>query len=373
VEVAWRREAEALKKVRSLNHHHLVCLVAAFKRSGTHFIALEWAEGGNLREFWKMRDATGKELDKDEVLQYLQQLLGLTDALKTLHRLELFPRKSTAEEVTEQLNVPTSVSRATIQHPESSTDPLNGRNMRHGDLKPENILNFGKEAACLGRLKISDLGLAKEHDDKTKVRMDTTKTVHGTIRYEAPEVHKLINKEKGRSRRYDTWSMGCIIFESVIWLLYGQKGLVAFWENEASIEAPKRDSLYFATDGYPPTSAHVSEYVSSWMEHMIQEQKQENSGQSSPMIEDLLTLVQDKLLVVDLSERGRIYADDLHAEMQKIFQNANRDSAYVFSGRRLQIPHVLRKVTHDDVLATAPTSGQRLEIPTSRDPKVSYV
>jgi len=37
---------------------------------------------GNLREFWKMRDATGKELDKDEVLQYLQQLLGLTDALE---------------------------------------------------------------------------------------------------------------------------------------------------------------------------------------------------------------------------------------------------------------------------------------------------
>lgn len=231
------------------------------------------------------------------------------------------------------------------------------RNMRHGDLKPENILNFGNKGT-LGTLKISDLGLAKEHDEKTAMRMDTTKTIHGTIRYEAPEVHKLINHERARSRRYDTWSMGCIIFESIIWLLYGKGGLNKFWKNEESIISPKKDSLYFTTIGHPPTAARLSDVISDWMKKIMQQEDQERQG-SRTMIKDLLLLVKDKLLVVNLEPNAgstRIYANTLYDEMEAIYNEALKNPKYLFSGTRRPIPTNTRQVykTHGSSIHLAP-------------------
>jgi serine/threonine protein kinase len=106
---------------------------------------------------------------------------------------------------------------------------------RHGDLKPENILCVTKLAPLKGRvnipqLKISDLGLAKRDMVATEMRPPTSQTCT-TTRYEPPEVMKSTPVPLappmgglpmgrlpmgGRPRRYDMWSVGCVILETVV-------------------------------------------------------------------------------------------------------------------------------------------------------------
>jgi serine/threonine protein kinase len=159
------------------------------------------------------------------------------------------------------------------------------------------VLHFSNDSDWLGTLKIADLGLAKSHNVETVLRAQATKTKHGTIRYEAPQA--IIAKGTARSRLYDIWSMGCIVLESVIWFLYGFDGLEAFWKNELDITDRSNNSLYFTTENPYHTTAKMSDVVSSWINHILKEDDKYRQGSSS-LIHDLLTLVQDKLLVVAL-------------------------------------------------------------------------
>ncbi|KAK7709694.1 hypothetical protein SLS57_008599 [Botryosphaeria dothidea] len=120
-------------------------------------------------------------------------------------------------------------------------------NWRHGDLKPDNILRFVDSTTAersLGTLKIADLGLAKLHDVDTNLRAEPTSQRCGTLKYEPPEA--LYPHRSPRSRRYDIWSMGCIILESIIWLLYGYDGLEVF--NGEMIDDPNRETIFYRVD-----------------------------------------------------------------------------------------------------------------------------
>jgi serine/threonine protein kinase len=342
---AWKLEAEALYGIRPLKNPHLVRIITAFKRGDDHFIVLEWAEGGNLKEFWEKHSAPETRLSEDhQIRSYLLQIRGLTHALNHLHTNKL-------------IRTMTGTTNAGDTSGGSLAAPKNaqgGTHMRHGDLKPENVLNFAKDSTELGTLKIADLGLAKVHYVETAQRVQSTKTKFGTIRYEPPQVS--IAKNKPRSRLYDIWSMGCIIFESVIWLLYGyDDGLKPFWNYEETIENKSRDSLYFTTES--ATKAKISETVDNLMTFILEEDKR-YSGGSPSMISDLLKLVRDKLLVVDLppddqkdppqlptrsSNGKRTHSDELLPAMQEIVKKAE-NSTYLASAkhRRLKIPPLLQ-------------------------------
>ncbi|CCF42997.1 TOL [Colletotrichum higginsianum] len=74
------------------------------------------------------------------------------------------------------------------------------------------------------------MGLAKRHSFATQERPKPTTTNSATILYEAPEAKTSLGK-KARSRQYDIWSMGCIITEWMIWILYGNTELKRFYNH----------------------------------------------------------------------------------------------------------------------------------------------
>jgi len=336
VERAWELEAEALDGIRPLKSDHLVRLITAFKRGDEHYIVLEWAQGGNLKQFWEERGSPNQALNEDEIRAYLVQLRGLSGALNQLHTDKLF-RHMTG--IASASNTSKGLLTAT-NGLSSASQPQRGSHVRHGDLKPDNVLNFARSPKTLGILKIADLGLAKEHLDPTGRRTQATKANFGTTHYEPPQV--IIASHVPRSRLYDIWSMGCIIFESVIWMLYGREGLEMFWKQKVVYKS--KDSLYFTTNS-TNTNATLSNVVSSLISFILDSEREKSKGSPS-MVHDLLVLVRDGLLVVDLPRDNedprlgggrRIRSDRLHSEMQRIVKQAER-STYLNSAKRGRLP-----------------------------------
>ncbi|KAL2875628.1 hypothetical protein SGCOL_009248 [Colletotrichum sp. CLE4] len=253
IEKNYEDERKALSEITDLRHNHIIQRIAAIERGEKRYFMFQWADGGNLREFWKEQNRP--TLTSDLVKQAITQLWGLADALHALHNYK------------------------------------DQGNYRHGDLKPENILRF-KDKTCVGILKIADMGLAKHHNDATAVRKKATSAKYGTVRYEPPEV--VTNRlDKARSRLYDIWSMGCIMLECMIWLMYGCKALDNFDDSLND----GYDSSFFKikeVDGAPVAEVHPT--VVKWMDLMAADRQ---CGKDSAL-GDLLDLVRNRLLVVPL-------------------------------------------------------------------------
>lgn len=134
----WQREVQANKDIAMCNHSNIIRFILAITRDDERYLMFEWADGGNLRQFWlSHRPCLTRNLVKDIMFQ----LHGLADALKELH----------------------------------------SKNYRHGDLKPENILRVktpGHNASTLnvGTLKLCDMGLTKHHSLDTQLREAQTDT-----------------------------------------------------------------------------------------------------------------------------------------------------------------------------------------------------
>ena len=159
----WEAEAKALDEISGLNHDNIISRVAAFTKGRNRYFMFEWADEGNLRDFWQKLPLPS--LNAELVKEVLAQLHGLASALHVLHN-------------------------------------YNGNgSYRHGDLKPENILRFSNKTA-LGKLKIADMGLARHHRLATGLRPHRTDTRYGTARYEPPEALTALPNE-ARSRLYD--------------------------------------------------------------------------------------------------------------------------------------------------------------------------
>lgn len=278
---------------------HAVRFVTAFRRANEreddwdHFLVLEWADNGNIRELWE-RESQPK-LTASLVKEVITQLLGLAEALKAIH----YP-----------------------------SNPVENSNILHGDLKPENILSF-KTDGLLGTLKLGDWGLARERNWATKLHVAKSSLPGGTVRYEPPESGTgiIINGQPVfcRSRLHDTWAMGCIVFEFLVWLLGGSQKLnefhsrllhkrqndAAFWESVGS----NSSNMLSTIDG-----ADISPLVREEMTAMARNLRQGEQG-VSPALVDLLELVRERLLIVPLPLH---FADlDLQKEDDKARPNPN--------------------------------------------------
>jgi serine/threonine protein kinase len=417
VETAWESEAMALGQISELHHPHLIRRIAAFKHGQTHYIMFEWANGGNLREVWAENRTEHRNLNGDRIMEFLEQLRGLAGALCALHntnpkiktglprstksrtnkridsmidnRSDAFPPASV---VTTQNNadaIPTINVGVTddgnenVDHDhDHDIDAESGsssatEHWRHGDLKPENILKFG--STWLGTLKIADLGLAKRHEKDTILRIAPTDTRYTTLHYEAPEA---ITSTEPRSRRYDIWSMGCIILESIIWLLYGYDVLNTFYQEDKHINDPSTETLYFIASRSQRT-AEVSYIASSWMEHILKEDPECNKP-AGTALGDLLKLVQNKLLVVPLDEtlgQCRTDASTLYQELGSIWTKAMNESSYLFTGTsRADLPSPNPSIQRKrDLLSTSAAPGylhrpsETSRSATARKPLVSFI
>ncbi|KAI0103824.1 hypothetical protein GGR51DRAFT_523569 [Nemania sp. FL0031] len=342
VDKEWEKEARALKDINDLDHGHIIRCLAAIRKGRSRYFMFPLANS-NLTEFWK---ETREQIPSPTLIkESIHQIYQLSGALYCLHNFE---RRSPEQAGDTPSNAP-SVSLTLEGRPIEQADEASTSNIRHGDLKPDNILRFlsgDNNSKSVGMLKIADMGLAKHHLFLTQDRSVATETKYGTALYEPPEARGK-NLKVARSRLYDIWSMGCIIFEFIIWLLYGYDMIDSLHK-----ELEKAGFQYFEHDREgSSTKARVHPIVKRWMQHIKMECKTDSA------IKDLLDLVEKKLLIVDLPPRRpsaangnlrvgalfekpdtnddsrsyRATAEVLRDSLHSILLKAENDKAYIFT------------------------------------------
>lgn len=286
---SWEKEARILQQMNQLNHPHIVRFHTAFRLGEpgeeSHFLMLEWANGGNLWDLWKSFQRP--RLTAELVKATLEQILGLAEAINTAH------------------------------YPES----FSNLNFRHGDLKPENILWFKDDDSSggIGTLKIGDWGLAKLHNNFTMLRSKQTTTGGGTRAYEPPEAAKVSGASLGvpeslkqkRSRLYDIWAMGCITLEFLIWLMYGKDQLRQFRTSLSGGNSENTRFYEMKLNRDRRNEASVHRVAVLWMDHMGQDPI---CAPGTTALGNLLELIRTQLLVVKLPQRlgsSRDMSDDI--------------------------------------------------------------
>lgn len=259
--MAWNKEVKIHHEIAQMNHPHIIDFICAIHgviidRGPEHLLLFRWADQGNLNSFWK--SYPNPRVSASLVQEIMIQFQGLAEALYKLHT----PRKKGS--------------------------------YRHSDTKPDNILSFSTpgrmssdEHPDIGTLKLSDLGLAKYHVEATGYRHQTS-AKYTTHRYQAPEA--VTDEDGARSTRYDIWSIGCVMLEFVIWLLYGNDTLK--WFNVQI--TTKSNGSWFMKKGQ---TAKLHDTVAQTMNFMLESDPECQDGTA---VGELIRLVRERLLVVHL-------------------------------------------------------------------------
>lgn len=152
---------------------------------------------------------------------------------------------------------------------------------------------------------ITDVGLAKQHNKATRERRDLTFSTAATITHAAPELG--IDPNAPRSRRFDIWSMGCILLEFTIWLLYGPQKLKEFSDClEGSFYTLQTETKDSRTQGqqllspkYQPEKriAKIHPEVDAWISY-IKEKDWRYSDNTT--IQRLVDLIATRLLKIEV-------------------------------------------------------------------------
>ena len=195
-----------------------------------------------------------------------------------------------------------------------------------GDIKPENFLIFTRdsneqELLAPGILVLADVGIAKFHNEQTFTRRqngDPTINKSGTRRYEPPEMERQEGQIRILSRKVDTWSMGCVPLELVIWLLRGNQGQNRFNQDLLEKE-PQIDRFWHLNRLKCPRPHPV---VKRWIKELLR-----SVGKPSAL-KDLLVLVEERLLVGP--EKSRADCEQTRFELLKIEQKCLVDPSYLW-------------------------------------------
>lgn len=231
----WEAGSRSANEVWHLHHPHIVNPLAAISIESRRIFMYEWASGGNLREYWER--VRKPELSQGLVLQVMIQLQGLADALCQLHH----------------------------------------SNKRHGNLKPENIMR-SQGPSIVGTLMLGDFGFANHHERNHRPTGDE------------------VSLDGSQSFRADVWAMGCIMFEFMIWLLYGWDDLLYFHSS-----ANENYGVYYEV--WPTTGRpRLSRVVRKWIQAMEDDLMCNDANGTA--LGDLLQCIHQNMLVVDVNERG---------------------------------------------------------------------
>lgn len=155
-----KQREKCLKEVRlleSLDHPNIIKYLDSFIEGNQLFIAIEWAERGDLKKLIKKCIAEDLSIDERRIWEYLYQI---GSALKHMQE----------------------------------------KRIMHRDLKPANIFIVSD-----GNVKLGDLGLGRFMSSQTIEAFSRV----GTPLYMSPEVLK----GNGYDWKSDVWSLGCVIYE----------------------------------------------------------------------------------------------------------------------------------------------------------------
>jgi serine/threonine protein kinase len=143
--------------LQSLDHPNIIRYLDSFIDNNDLYIAVEWAEKGDLKYIVKRAIQEDSHLEESKIWDYISQMAG---ALAHMH----------------------------------------SKRIMHRDLKPANIFIDSD-----GNLKLGDLGLGRAMSSQT---LEAYSRV-GTPLYMSPEVLD----GNGYDTKSDVWSLGCIAYE----------------------------------------------------------------------------------------------------------------------------------------------------------------
>lgn len=284
----YEKELTNLDRIQELHNQHLIKHLAICDQIPC--IIFPWANGHDLGFFWSSNSTCERT---SELFSWaMEQLCGLAAGLSALHGESM--------------------------------------NCRHGDLKPSNILHFTENGSPRGLLKIADLGVSKIHDKPTIVRaelhMGVTMTTASTEVYKGPEAYMPKKCLKPRSRTYDCWSMGCIILEFVVWLLYDFDAVANFEKHR---DDPHGSHCYYSpkrtyseenevTECWQMTDRHHS--VNKAIDSLRKDERCKGSAMGK-----LVDLVDEKLIQVD--PEARLHGGELYQSIREILNECKSSNA----------------------------------------------
>ncbi|KUI68531.1 putative serine/threonine-protein kinase tsuA [Cytospora mali] len=289
-EVGFQKEVEAWRRCAGIHgHDHLIKILAVWRQKNAWNLLQPWADG-NLWDYWEERNSANRDLGLTTWI--LDQLLGLAEALRQIHR-----RRTGDLEVR-----------------------LWGI---HGDIKPHNILWFKEstpESNPMGRLVICDFGFTSFH---TKASISKVQPEGHSPTYQAPEY----GAESGISQAYDFWSLGCVYLEFITWYLLGYEDVKYTFANQRTDDDKAK---FFPGDKFfnqdEEGKAFVKDSVYKWIWHL------RSLAHCSELFHDLLDLVEKKLLVTNAQER-QLNCQDLVRRLSKLQRDCEaRGVAYAVGG-----------------------------------------
>lgn len=194
----------------------------SFKKGEKAFIMLEYADQGSLLDFFNRNELP---LERHELCGLWWSLSNLLFGLEHIHGLEQDPRNS---------------GYGTIR-------------CVHQDLKPGNIFVFRKGDSTDYRyqFKIGDFGMSSVALVKTMNKSARNPAEPSTKMYGAPELTTryaaLEDIDYGTLWEMDIWSFGCVLFECLVWMTCGSRGLSAFFrmrQNETDADPRHKSQGY---------------------------------------------------------------------------------------------------------------------------------
>lgn len=208
-EIKFQKEVDILNRLGGLVDKHLISLLTTFTLNDKHHMIFPYAPY-DLSRFWEIKvgPLEGSPASQEGMMWIASQVVGLTHALDLIHN----PR----------------------------SDDLYGR---HGDIKPENILWFQCDNDPLGILVLTDFGLASFNRANSRSNIPNV-DIAVTPEYRPPECDI---KDALISRRYDIWTLGCLLLEMVAWILGGKEEQTRFRVLRTTIDSASgiSSSIFF--------------------------------------------------------------------------------------------------------------------------------
>jgi serine/threonine protein kinase len=190
---------------QTLRHPNIVRIDEVAGHDSVHYIAMEFVEGGNLRDFLHIR---GGRVERGEgIRMMLEALNGLAYAL--------------------------------------------GQGVTHRDLKLTNLL-----ASTQGTIKLVDFGLATLHRDEVRAE-----EAHGQRTVEYARLEKTTAVDRGDPRS-DIFFLGCVFYQ----MLSGVPPIPEKKDRAARLLRTRLDNIRPITDVYPNVDRQLAQFVDRMMD-----------------------------------------------------------------------------------------------------------
>ncbi|RYC53911.1 hypothetical protein CHU98_g12298 [Xylaria longipes] len=346
----FKREARALHAFVVYPHEHVVRLLAAFRHDGSFYLLFPWAKGGSLRSFWRRHPRP--TVDTEVSTWVAKQSLGIAAALHEIHDQHVESQEKNRENAG-QLG-----------------QSINIRGY-HGDIKPENILLFegDRQGSSCHVWKIGDFGVSHRFLVAAH-RGDIPKGF--TPAYQSPE-HQI----DGRNGCADIWSLGCVLLETAVWLLWGYDGLARFGlmrqaANRLNVPNNINSDTFFDVVDSSLNTVPVPVLKPSVLQCIERLSCHPNV---SPYLTDLLHLIRRYLL--DVNRHSRLSSELLVKVLRQLHQRCVDTPAYTVAVPRPQKPPLLKRIVHYEnnnrCIADLPTSSNPLTLKTTPQMILNYM